>query len=264
MKVLDEIMHFATLLILIFVLLFILTWANFIRCGLIPGWCDIYYKVVGKPRVLVVYGNDGEGNPHELTKLLSDSKRFPFYARKKHLSLVSEENLKRYSLVIVEHAKTMSNKDLEMFFNYVLQGGRLVWVADSGQKIVREIDSNITLQDIVPIKYEGEFCKLHRCDPGSMKGTFVPDEGHPLVYGVGNVPNYWNFSVVEETDATNRAMSVKIDGPGINLKNGNKNVFPVIFTTNLNRVAYYAIPPEKFAEKNYYTLIEQLYYGMLH
>ena len=102
--------HVLVVIALVVVLLGALTWLGVIRCGVIPGWCDVYYGVVGEPRVLIVFGNDGLGDPEGLRLFLRDPRYVGVDADIKHMQYISEENLKEYNLVIVEKAKTMSTK----------------------------------------------------------------------------------------------------------------------------------------------------------
>ena len=107
--------HVIVVILLVVFLLGALTWLGVIRCGIIPGWCDVYYGVVGAPRILIVHGNDGLGNPEALRDFLSDPRYVGAHPQVKHLNYISEENLKEYQLVIVEKARTMSTKKMQDF-----------------------------------------------------------------------------------------------------------------------------------------------------
>ncbi|MBN2127493.1 MAG: hypothetical protein JW703_03835, partial [Candidatus Diapherotrites archaeon] len=125
------------LLILIGALVFAVSFV--FGCSIIPvpGYCDLWYDVMrgstgGKPMALIVYGNEGLGNPQELEIALND----PQYAaaRTTMLSLdrLSSGTLKKYDLVIVTKAKKMTAEQLQMFMEYVNLGGHLVWTGDAG------------------------------------------------------------------------------------------------------------------------------------
>ena len=53
-------------IVLVVVLLGLLTWTGIIRCSQIPGWCDVYYSVMGQPRVLIAHCGNGMGDPEDL------------------------------------------------------------------------------------------------------------------------------------------------------------------------------------------------------
>jgi hypothetical protein len=115
-------------------LLLILIWAGVVRCGSFPYLCDVYYTVVGSPRVAIVSGDDGLGDPNALQTMLLN----PEIVGAENVALIGIDqvtlgNLKNYKLVIVEHARKLSREQLEMFMQYVNQnGGRLVWIGDAG------------------------------------------------------------------------------------------------------------------------------------
>jgi hypothetical protein len=100
----------------------------------IPGWCDAYYLVVrgGAPRVMIVYGPDGMGDPELLRAELANPQHAGVQAALERLDSVNLDNIKRYDLVIVEHARQISTGKLRMFMEYVNAGGRLVWTGDAG------------------------------------------------------------------------------------------------------------------------------------
>ncbi len=134
-------------IVLAVVLLFILTWTGYVKCGSIPYWCDAYEAVLGSPRVLIVYGDSGLGDPDQLKEILQSPKYVGATSVDTiHLDRISLGNLKDYKLVIVEHSRKISMDQLQMFVDYVnLNGGRLVWVGDAG--VERGSDELSTLKD---------------------------------------------------------------------------------------------------------------------
>lgn len=126
------------LLILVALLLGILTWTKIVRCGVIPGWCDVYYGVKnyaygGQPRVAIVYGEDGFGEPELLQEILGDPQILGVRADMIGIENVEIGNIRDYDLVIVERARTMETKKLDVFVEYVTKyQGNLVWTGDAG------------------------------------------------------------------------------------------------------------------------------------
>jgi hypothetical protein len=126
------------LLILIGIFMGVLTWTGVVKCSVIPGWCDVYFGVFryatgGQPRVAIVFGDDGMGDPEALGQFLSDPRILGVHPIMMHLENLELGNIKDFDLVIVERAKTIKTEKLDIFVNYVLRhGGRLVWTGDAG------------------------------------------------------------------------------------------------------------------------------------
>ena len=114
----------AVLIILVIALLGILTWTGVMKPRVIPGWCEAYWGIVafqtGGPKVLIVYGNEGLGNPIGpcegnlqqcgLKDILANPEVLGIRADTMRLSSVNLGNLRNYHLVIVEKAKKMETK----------------------------------------------------------------------------------------------------------------------------------------------------------
>ena len=60
---LDLVFKFLGVVVLVLVILFVATWGGLIECGSIPYFCDLYDLVLGSPRVAIVFGDSGLGNP---------------------------------------------------------------------------------------------------------------------------------------------------------------------------------------------------------
>ncbi len=129
--------HILALLVLLFALLLVLTKVGLVSCSSLgAGYCDVYYGIFGKPRILVVYDPNGPGigDPLALSRYLEDKKHL--LVTRMSIDQISAGVLDRYDVVIVEHAREIPTDKLKLFYNYVINGmGRLVWVGDSGTVI---------------------------------------------------------------------------------------------------------------------------------
>ncbi len=299
---LKTVMHVIILLILVGALLGLLTWSGVIRCSVIPGWCDVYWGVMnfftgGEPKVAIVTGNDGLGEPELLQRVMQD----PRHGLGKRVELlyldrVGLGNLKKYDLIIVEKARTMKTSQLKMFVDYVIQGGRLVWTGDAGAKLAEgdeplywdertpgkehvEIgpwarkDGNkmLNFDEFLSVNYITNFCEATKCkDENVWVGTFYVEPGadHPLVKGLSpTLPMYGDFAIVEQGEGVNTTRVLSVDTLANIYSKDRRDLgknFPVIVTSGMGeRIAYYAVPPEQFTKYDYYSFIENLYYGML-
>lgn len=213
------------LLVLVFALLFVLTWTNTLKCKSIPFWCDAYYAIKGKPHVLIVYGDSGLGDPN----LLADSFRNPnivgVYAATQRLDSVTPGNLEKYSIVIVDHARKMSSEKMKMFIDYANSGGNLVWTGDAGAEAEKPeeylleseyyADSNsqaminpwarkyegrvVMLNKLLSLDYMANYCDVRKCDreePDYVGNLEIIERDNPLVYGFGNL----KLSVLDKQD----------------------------------------------------------------
>jgi len=121
------------LCVLVFVLLMILTWTNLVKCNQLGnGWCDVYWGIMGKPKILIAYGYDGLGNAAKLETILENRDILALNVIKRDIKYLTSGTLSRYDLVIVTQARTMTPEELEMFYDYVIDGGKLVWTGDAG------------------------------------------------------------------------------------------------------------------------------------
>jgi hypothetical protein len=144
-----DVSHVIILVALVGALFFLLTWSGVMKCRTVPGWCNIYWDIVrgGQPRIMIVYGDSGMGNPDLLKETLADPTHAGIFATLEHIDRVSLGNLKQYDLVIVEKARQISSEKLKMFMDYVNGGGRLVWTGDSGtesESVIRNPDGTAT------------------------------------------------------------------------------------------------------------------------
>ncbi len=137
------------LIILILALLFVITFTGLMKCNQFPviggAWCNVYWYAktyaFGQPRVLIVYGDYGLGNPIEgegsLRELLANPELLGVHADTLHIDRVTLGNLRGYDLVIVDRAKKINTKELRDFIDYATgpTGGTLVWTGDAGTEL---------------------------------------------------------------------------------------------------------------------------------
>lgn len=290
MKALNLAVRILLLLALVFVLLFVLTWSNTVKCKSIPMWCDVFYAVRGKPDVLIVYGDSGLGNP----ELLADSFRNPnivgVYAKQMRLDSANLGNLKNYQLVIVTRARKMGSKKIEMFMDYVIQGGNLVWTGDAGteaesdSEYMREsdyyADSNssatvspwarntgdgfLLFNEFLSVDYVSNYCSLKKCsrDKSYYIGMLeMVERDNPLVYGFNNlqleVLDREDFAVVRSL-SEGTSTSVMTFDFGSNLVAENRNYgnhLPMIVTNAKSSLA-----GVKLGENIYYYAMPPEYF----
>ncbi len=119
---------------LLFILAFVLVYFGYITCCdvPVPGFCDIYYEITHKNKeILILYGDSGIGDPEKLKNLIIDKLgKFP---RMMNISMINNVNqLNSYGIIFVERAKNVSNLQLKVLKDYVLNGGKLVLIGDVG------------------------------------------------------------------------------------------------------------------------------------
>lgn len=204
-QTIEDLYHVLFLIILVIVLVGVLTWAGIIRCSFIPGWCNIYYGILGSPSVLIVYGNEGLGDPVVLEQILRNPKYIgaPNISRQ-HLSRISSGNLKEFDMVLVVHARQMETKDVRAFMEYADSGGRLVWTGDAGVEFLNadgneqylfkdDIDENaaheiisvwarkdkegnaVRFDQYISVDYQGNYCQYTACP--APKSNALPATG---------------------------------------------------------------------------------------
>ncbi len=137
-----DITHLVVLAVLVVVLLVVLTKFQWIHCSIIPGWCNVYCNVITRShaQVALIYGppGDGIGNPvaddletrgsfeNEIRSLRPDIALLPISKDDLSVGL-----LKRYDVVILERARTLSSRQITTLVDFVQRGGTLVFVGDS-------------------------------------------------------------------------------------------------------------------------------------
>jgi len=316
------------LLALIFVLLFVLTFTGVMKCSQLPvageAWCDVYWGIktfaTGSPKVLIVYGDSGLGNPvgpepGSLKELLEDPQILGVYPDTLPIERVNLGNLRNYDMVIVDRARMIETKQLRAFIDYAMMptGGILIWTGDAGTELGpndgylyttdKNPDSDVNAIIGPWSRMDGEymisfdellglrpvdsnaitFCELASCPEGRaiLAGNIEtePSGSHPLIVGLSRtLPLYLfkgeDLAVVTTLSGgiTNEVLSLdfgsQMGTPSYDL---NRSV-PLIVTSGIGeRIIYYAMPPEYFANprleeegKGRYLLpLENMYYGSL-
>ncbi len=312
----------AILLVLLFGLLYALTWTGVMKCNSIPAWCDIYYMINGKPKVLIVSGSEGLGNPEYLKEILQSPEHTLANVTTLNINSVNLGNLRNYALVIVEKARKIPTSKLKNFMEYVDGGGKLIWTGDAGtelgeddqllfkdekeQGMPHEVigpwarkdgEKIISFDEFISAEYETNYCKVKTCNgtEKSLAGQIVPiAREHPLAKGITSNLAFYVFenedfaivkpvsenvsTVVMEVNYGSELYPNKIDantekGYGYPKDSEGKtedsygSASPLVMVSGFGeKVAYYAMPPEYFAnsklEDKYYGIIENMYYGM--
>ena len=271
------------IILLIFVLLMLLTWVNIVKCGDIPGWCSVYYGIMGQPDILIMYGTDGIGDPFKLKALFEDRTVLTIKKRvdiKPLDYMVDYSKISGYDLVIVDRAKTMTYDEMKIFFDYANKGGRLVWIGDSGtsapanEKPISEKDVNpqsttdkdysgwiranidgdvLNFSELISVEFLGNFCDLKNC-----ANPYTEYIGKMLAEGSSSLTKqmlstaklYGTFSLVKTKKKISTTVALMLDYQSHLITNGGEdlgNIQPLIVSSGLGgKVAYYAVPPEHF------------------
>ncbi len=282
------------LVVLVVITLYVLIWTGNMRCSKAPFMCDIYWGsqtiITGRtqPSILVLSGETGLGDSELLVDLLNDRSISNVRAQFGNINYLSSDQLKNVSLIIVTQAKEISTTNLQTFITYVNQGGRLIWIGDAGTEKTehdsyhenpvtgntngweRLIDEETLLRfnAFLGVDYVANFCDIKDCVGETSKGKLVADTDNRLTRGLKpNLLVYDDYSIVKLLEPN--PTPLKIDfGSGL-IDNNSKNhgdIFPAIVTSNSNRVAYYAIPPEylnKRENEKYQLIVENMVEGML-
>lgn len=288
----DIIFKVLGVIVLILVILFVATWGGLVKCGSIPYFCDIYDYVLGAPRVAIVFGDSGLGDPEKLREILLSPDNINAKAVDLvHIDRVSLGNLKNYKLVIVEKARVLSFDQLKMFVDYSNGGGRLIWVGDSGVETIKEEQKNYSdvnelkgiatnpwvrfkevvggyeplfFDEFLGLKYFNNYCAEKTCNTnlftvGSLKTE--PTGNHPLIYGLSpslglKISKDRDFAIVRQfPNSSNSNVVLTLDFGG-NIIGETENIgktVPLIVTSGMGeRVAYYAYPLEYYITDNNY------------
>lgn len=316
------------LLFLVGVGLFALTWSGIIKCGFLPAWCRAYNLVVGDPKILIVYGDSGLGNPiHDrpdwpgsLEEWLANPGLARAHADTMHVDRINLGALRKYRLVIVERARQMSTSQLKTFMDYVNTGGTLVWTGDAGVELSqtngipdvplywdekeenaphtlvgpwarRSGDEIVAFDEFLGVRYVANYCSLAPCPENQrlLVGTLKYDQSDKtsLAYGMSSALPLFvfkdqDFAITEliQGPTLTEHLYLDLDAPLVGQPVQTKGI-PMITTNGAGgRVAYYALPPEFFANERLkqfpdplnpgittglYTIpLENLYYGLLY
>ncbi len=296
----DIIFKVLGLVLLIVVVLFVATWGGLVKCNSVPYFCEVYDYILGSPRVAIVYGDSGLGDPEKLREVLLSPDMINAKAVDLvHIDRVSLGNLKTYKLVIVEKARVLSYDQLEMFKTYAETGGRLVWVGDAGVETIKEEQKNYSdvnelksvatnpwvrvketdidfkvlyFDEFLGLKYINNYCAEVTCNEnlftvGALKTE--PTGNHTLIYGLSptlglKISKERDFAVVKQfPNSSNSNVVLTLDFGG-NIAGKTENIgktVPLIVASGLGeRVAYYAYPIEYYVTDNNYYYIAKRMY----
>ncbi len=135
-----EIPHLLVMAALLLILLVVVTKFKWVHCSQVPGdWCNVYCGIVGKSRVAVVSGVNGTGNVTSLINLVSNI-RTTTYLEPYPSSELSASLLQNYELVVFEHARDLTPRQINAILQYADKGGSIVWVSDSGTRTFLSAD----------------------------------------------------------------------------------------------------------------------------
>src|SRR3989338_366816 len=281
------------LVALLFALLFTATNFGIAKCDMVPFWCEVYYGIVGPPKVLIAYGEDGMGSEERLADALNRYVKAQTGIRRAYsvpvtpvtmpVSSIAEENLKKYNLVIVTHAKTIGIEKLKAFDKYVRGGGRLVWTGDAGTQApddlehlyADELDKNARHdkvgggwtrvdsdgtrfdfgKEILSSEFIGLYCVIEKCDDATPLVGSLDWSDDPLTAGLAeNLAMDRDFALVKQVESslggTNIVATVRSAAAVVKEGKNHGRNFPLIVRTGPGiRVAYYALPPEDFIDE---------------
>jgi hypothetical protein len=179
------------MIVLALVIVFLLIWSGLVQCKSIPYGCDAYDLVMGGPRILIVSGESGLGTPEKLKTYLQDPRFVGAMAVDlQDVERISLGNLKKYKLVVVEHAKLLSADQLQMFKDYVDKyGGRLVWVGDAGTQRPADELAGLKDQNTGKVVYSNAWARVKE-DPNNPEQYLVTSFDEFL--GLRYIDNYCN------------------------------------------------------------------------
>ena len=252
---------------------------------LIGGWLmDIYERVFGVPKVLILHGDDSIGDWTELKSKLST--KLIFYSEDvdvRRFSAGLGQKLTQYGLVIVEDAKRMDKDKLINLDDYVQGGGNLIWVGDAGTIGYVEYDGKVLAnqtgwtRSIVCI--DERTLATCSCKTVSSNSTckFLPDEAEQLrmdfsaTMGVDFVRNVVGdaprLEIVDRSHWTAAGINLTFSIPGTNKITKVTNSYDSALVANVKlkdkmypgvivndppgawgAVVYFAYPPEETME----------------
>ena len=101
-----DLYHVGMAIVLVLAILGLLTWSGIISCRDVPGFCSVYYAIKGPPKTLIVFGENGLGDPALLgQELRNRSGAAATNISQQAVEFVSAGNLKQFDLVIVTRAR---------------------------------------------------------------------------------------------------------------------------------------------------------------
>lgn len=171
----------------------VITWAGIMKCSTVPLWCDVYWGIMGPPKVLIAYGFDGLGNPDKLSSLLEDKFILGIRPVSRQIDSITQGSLRGYDLVIVTRSKTMSAEQLAMFYDYASGGGRLVWTGDSGTMAIK--DEKNPKDYNIPNTSQG-WTRVTSSPQGSLENIQREATGYSMYGWIRVIPDGKNYRLI--------------------------------------------------------------------
>jgi len=282
MTTLDYVKSAIILIILIFGLIFTLTTTNIIHCQSVgQSWCKLYFSIVGRPRILVVYGSDGLGNVNKLMSILQNREILGLSVQNQNIDYISTTNyLEKFKMVIVTQARTMSSDQVKMFFDYATHGGILVWTGDAGVASYPDdknpsdynfpnagpwirIDSKneiINFGKLISAKYIDNFCNYTNCSSptNGYVGHLKADPDSTITNGIPpNQELHGDFALVTLINNTSTFEDLELDtssnliGKAPEDSKGLGHVFPIMIRSGIGKnIIYLASPIEYLVDSD--------------
>jgi len=271
------VVHAVALSVLVLVALTLATKFGLIHCSQVPYWCEGYRKILtafyGRtyPSVLILYGDSGMGDPQLLYRILEDKCRF--YVDIDHVDAVSSGNLDNYDVVVVERARVLSPEQMDVLWEFVAKGGKMLVIGDVGVEaespaqlvfVEGEVNGDVNTVEkrvlnvwdrkdefgryvlfgtkFLGLKYVGNYCPEDGC---TVSGT-ISFKRDIITSGLpSRAPFPLNFAVVEDLRFSSLGPHTTVATiEGVAPVNGAKPPYPAIVRTGY-RMIYMAFPPEE-------------------
>lgn len=270
------VVHAVAITVLLLVALTLATKFGFIHCSQVPYWCDGYRQIISTfygrayPSVLILYGDSGMGDPELLYRIIENKCRL--YVDIDSIGAVSSGNLENYDVVIVERARVLSPEQMDMLWDFVARGGKILIIGDVG--VEAEMPSQlVTVEDLnedantveerilnvwdrkdefgryvlfgtnfLGLRYLGNYCPEGEC---SVSGT-ISFKQDVLTAGLpSRAPFPLNFAVVEDLRFSSIGPHTTVATiEGVAPAYGKRPPYPAIVRTGY-RMIYMAFPPEE-------------------
>ena len=194
-------------------ILFLVTKYGYIHCSTIPHWCKVYATInkaiYGRsyPLILILHGDRGLGDPLFLEKYIRNKCHYNVHSR--DIGSVSLGNLENFDVVVVEKARYLTADQLEMLWDFVAKGGKLVIIGDVGVEGPEE--EYLTWEDLGEKNKEGI---VNPWDRKKEDGTII-DFGSSLLglkfYGIYGEKNSFSGELRTEDDILTDGMPRILD-----------------------------------------------------
>jgi len=233
-KLVKSIPHIVAIAILALILLIVLTKFKWIPCDAVPGWCPVYCSIFGHSRIAFIHGDTGSGNP-DLLKDMIMSQTWHI-TEDVPLSQVSYGYLQGFELVIVEHARVMSDGQLKAVENYLSGGGSVLWIGDAGIEDVNGTVSGFRrMKSYLLVDYANQTIN-------DTVANMTTIGSHAITQGLlHNLPLTTSFAQV----TVNEAVATKV----AELKWHSETWPGIVENKYVGRVVYFSFPPEDLKSK---------------